>query len=167
MTMAKKTLSSGNPISRPDPVRLAFDLDNTLIRSAHPFALETPRLGWLARLLGHESLRCGTAELMRHCQRQGWEVWVYTTSYRSAGYIRRLFGLHGIRLDGVINQRRHEREVTARCSKHPPTFGIDVLVDDSEGVRLEGERHGFRVLVVRPEDDDWAPTLRQKLAQLA
>ncbi|MCC3157276.1 hypothetical protein LJ737_08500 [Hymenobacter sp. 15J16-1T3B] len=146
-------------------MRVAFDLDNTLIRSAHPFALETPRLGWLARLLGHEQLRRGTKALMRHCQQQGWEVWVYTTSYRSSGYIRRLFGLHGIRLAGVVNQTRHERTVTARCSKHPPTFGIDVLVDDSEGVRLEGERHGFRVLVVRPEDEEWVETVQRKLLQ--
>lgn len=57
-----------------EPVRLAFDLDNTLIRSAHPFPLETPRLGWLARLLGHEPLRQGTAELLRHCRQQGWEL---------------------------------------------------------------------------------------------
>lgn len=144
-------------------MRLAFDLDNTLIRSAHSFALETPRLGWLARLLGHEPLRLGTADLMRHCQRQGWEVWVYTTSYRPAGYIQRLFWLHGVRLDGVINQARHERTVTVRCSKHPPTFGIDVLVDDSEGVRREGERHGFRVLVVRPEDAGWITAVKEQL----
>ncbi|OON69119.1 hypothetical protein [Hymenobacter sp. CRA2] len=144
-------------------MRIAFDLDNTLIRSAHPFALERPRLGWLARLLGYESLRSGTVELLRHCQRQGWEVWVYTTSYRSAGYIRRLFRLHGIRLGGVVNQSRHEREVRVSCSKHPPTFGIDVLVDDSPGVRLEGERHGFRVIVVRPEDEGWLRTVQQAL----
>ncbi|WP_400193806.1 hypothetical protein [Hymenobacter sp. B81] len=144
-------------------MRVAFDLDNTLIRSAHPFALETPRLGWLARLFGHESLRRGTPELMRYCRQQGWEVWVYTTSYRSRGYIRRLFWLHGLGLDGVVNQTLHERDVTARCSKHPPTFGIDVLVDDAPGVGLEGERHGFRVIVVRPDDEQWVETVKTRL----
>jgi hypothetical protein len=85
---------------------------------------------------------------------------VYTTSYRSVWRIRRLFWLHGIRLDGVVNQQRHNREVQARCSKHPPTFGIDLLVDDSEGVRLEGERHGFRVVVVQPKDTQWTATVQ-------
>jgi hypothetical protein len=28
-------------------------------------------------------------------------------------------------------------------------------VDDSDGVRLEGRRHGFRVVVVSPDDADW------------
>ena len=93
---------------------------------------------------------------MRQCRQRGWKVWVYTTSYRSAWRIRQLFWLHGLRLDGVVNQPRHNREVTVRCTKHPPSFGINLLVDDSEGVRIEGERHGFRVLVIAPDDVRWA-----------
>jgi hypothetical protein len=144
-------------------MRIAFDLDNTLIRGAYPFALERPKRRFWARLLGKEALRAGIVELAAHCQRQGWEVWVYTTSYRSAGYIRRLFWLHGIGLAGVINQARHEREVRVRSTKYPPQFGIDLLVDDSEGVRIEGERYGFAVLVVSPTDADWAAKVRARL----
>jgi hypothetical protein len=144
-------------------MRIAFDLDNTLIRGAHAFALEQPtRRSW-ARLLGKESLRAGVAELVAHCQRQGWEVWVYTTSYRSAGYIRRLFWLHGIRLAGVVNQARHEREVRVRSTKYPPQFGIDLLVDDAPGVGLEGERHGFAVLVIDPADAEWVAKVKARL----
>ena len=65
-----------------------------------------------------------------------------------------------------MNQQRHNHEVRARCTKHPPSFGIDLLVDDSEGVRLEGERHGFRVLVVRPEDERWAGMVRAALESI-
>jgi hypothetical protein len=106
-------------------------------------------------------------ELVAHCQRQGWEVWVYTTSYRGAGYIRRLFWLQGIRLAGVVNQERHDREVTVRSTKYPPQFGIDLLVDDSEGVRLEGERYGFTTLVVKPTDVEWAAKVKVALADLS
>jgi hypothetical protein len=144
-------------------MRIAFDLDNTLIRGAYDFALETPTRQFWARLLGKESLRAGVVELVAHCQRQRWEVWVYTTSYRSAGYIRRLFWLHGIRLHGVVNQTRHDREVRVRSTKYPPQFGIKLLVDDSEGVRLEGERHGFEVLVISPTDADWAAKVKARL----
>lgn len=144
-------------------MRLAFDLDNTLIRCGYPFPLETPRHRLLARLLGHEGLRHGIKALTDQCRQRSWEVWVYTTPYRSAWRIRRLFWLHGIRLDGVVNQPRHDREARARCTKHPPSFGIDWLIDDAEGVRLEGERLGFRVLVVRPEDVDWVEKVRAVL----
>ncbi|WP_211339455.1 hypothetical protein [Hymenobacter perfusus] len=143
------------------PVRLAFDLDNTLIRNNYLFPLEQPRWPLLARLFGGEGLRQGIVQAARFCRAQGWEVWVYTTSYRSAWYIRRLFWLHGIRLDGVVNQQWHDRHVRVRCTKHPPTFGINLLVDDSEGVRLEGERYGFRVLVAPPEDAEWVAAVRR------
>jgi hypothetical protein len=147
-------------------MRLAFDLDNTLIRWGHEFPLETPQRRIWAKLLGNEQLREGTKALTDFCRQCGWEVWVYTTSYRSAWRIRRLFWLHGIRLDGVVNQQRHDREARARCTKHPPSFGIDLLVDDSEGVRIEGERHGFRVVVVKPEDAKWAEKVRAAIESL-
>ena len=148
-------------------MRLAFDLDNTLIRGAHAFALETPKRRLWARLLGKEALRAGIAEVAAYCRQHYWEIWVYTTSYRSAGYIRRLFWLHGIRLAGVVNQARHDREVTVRCTKYPPQFGIDLLVDDSEGVRIEAQRHGFEVLIVSPTDAQWAANLIALLATKA
>ena len=40
-------------------------------------------------------------------------------------------------------------------SKNPAAFGISLHVDDSDGVRLEGERHGFRVVVLSPDDEGW------------
>lgn len=144
-------------------MRIAFDLDNTLIRGAHPFALETPKHRLWARLLGREALRAGIGELAAHCRRQGWEVWVYTTSYRSAGYIRRLFWLHGIRLAWVVNQARHAREVRVRSTKYPPQFGIDLLVDDAPGVGLEGARYGFEVLIISPEDTEWVARVKARL----
>ena len=147
-------------------MRLAFDLDNTLIRCGHAFPLATPQRRILAQLLGTEQLREGTKELVEACRQRGWEVWVYTTSYRSAWRIRRLFWLHGIRLDGVVSQPRHNREARARCTKYPPSFGIDLLIDDSEGVRIEGERHGFRVLVVAPDDAQWAEKVRAAIESL-
>jgi phosphoserine phosphatase len=144
-------------------MRLAFDLDNTLIRGSYSFPLEAPKRKLWAQLLRHEPLRAGIIELCDYCQQRSWEIWVYTTSYRSAWYIRRLFWLYGIRLAGVVNQARHDREVTVRCTKYPPRFGIDLLLDDSEGVRLEAERFGFEMLVISPADTAWVAQVKAKL----
>ena len=144
-------------------MRVAFDLDNTFIRCGHDFPLEKPQRSIWAKLFGGEQLRQGIKELTNNCRQRGWEVWVYTTSYRGAWRIRRLFWLHDIRLDGVVNQQRHDRKAQARCTKHPPSFGIDLLIDDSEGVRIEGERHGFRVLVVKPDDTLWTEKVQAAL----
>lgn len=145
--------------------RIAFDLDETLIRGRHAFALEKPVRKLWARLLGGEPLRAGIGELGAYCHQQGWDVWVYTTSYRRPWYIRKLFWLHGIWLAGVVNQARHQREVTVRCTKYPPQFGIDLLIDDSEGVRREAERYDFTMLVVDPTDDEWVGKVKMAVAE--
>ena len=70
-----------------------------------------------------------------------------------------------IPVDGVINQQAHQRmtngEVDRAPSKNPAMFGIDLHVDDLEGVRLEGEAHGFSVVVVTPDDTNWVTTVLQ------
>jgi hypothetical protein len=147
-------------------LRIAFDLDDTLIPCDFSFPLE-PR-PWLARLLGSEPLRAGSVDLLRALRTSGAQLWVYTTSLRDPFAVWLQFLLHGIRLGGVVNQDRHLKKMqgwkgqpSARdCSKYPPAFGIDLLIDNSEGVVLEGRRWGFRVLHVRPDDLTWAQSVR-------
>src|SRR5262245_19722678 len=63
----------------------------------------------------------------------------------------------GIAISGVVNQYEHDRVVSRQGpSKYPPAFGIDLHVDDSEGVAEEGRHHRFRVVVVSPGDSAWA-----------
>jgi phosphoserine phosphatase len=66
---------------RPRRRVIAFDLDDTLIPCLEGFPTET--LGFWARRLGAERLRLGTPTLIRTLIFQGWDVWVYTTSFRS------------------------------------------------------------------------------------
>lgn len=40
-------------------------------------------------------------------------------------------------------------------SKNPKLFNIDLHIDNSEGVRLEGERNGFDAVIIKPNDEDW------------
>ena len=107
-----------------------------------------------------EPLRQGTRLLFRKLRRRGFSIWIYTTSVRTPFQIRLWLILHGIRVDGVINEERHRTQLAGRKfarmpSKYPPAFGIDLHVDDSEGVKMEGDEHGFRVVVVRPDDEHW------------
>ncbi len=50
---------------------------------------------------------------------------------------------------------------------YPPSFGIALHVDDSEGVRLEGEEHGFQVVVVRADDERWTKWVLDVAEQVA
>jgi hypothetical protein len=75
-----------------------------------------------------------------------------------------IFWLYGIKLDGVINQKKHSESVKNGASKYPPQYGIDYLVDDSKGVKIEGDRYGFNVILVEPEDIKWVYEIKNVLA---
>ena len=99
---------------------------------------------------------------MRQLARRGVKIWIYTTSHRSTWYIRTWFRLVcGVTLEGAVNQKVHERKLRSLRmwpgpTKLPSAFGIDLHVDDSQGVALEAERFGGgEVLVVEPTDREW------------
>lgn len=148
-------------MSRRQRIRISFDIDDTLACQLHHCEVEHSRLpASVHRWLG-EPLRRGTRFLIRELRRQDCSIWVYTSSGRTPSYIRRWLLLYGIRVDGVVNSVLHNRALTVHGlsnapSKYPPAFDIDLHVDDSEGVQIEGDDHGFRVVVVHPEDEGWA-----------
>lgn len=138
-------------------MRISFDLDDTLICYGGDVPCE-PRLSWLLRLFIHdEPLRRGTTQLARDLHSRGHELWIYTTSYRRPFAVKCWMRAHGIRVARVVNQSEHMKRFGhgAAPSKNPAAFGIDVHVDDSPGVAIEGERHGFQVVVVDRSSADW------------
>ncbi len=135
-------------------MRISFDIDDTIV--CHPDVPTEQFVPWLWRWWYPERVRQGTRDVMQQLVQRGCQLWVYTTSYREPRYLRGWFRSFGIRLYDVVNQDRHERVIGRYGpSKFPAAFGIDLHVDDSEGVAEEGRKHGFSVLVVRPQDPEW------------
>lgn len=150
-------------------MRIAFDLDDTLIPGRYHFPTECPFPCSLLRIFFPEKLRKGTQVLLQELHKRGHDVWLYTTSQRPSWYLKLWFWILGISLDGVVNLARHRQTIGAYsspvcyASKYPPAFAIDVLVDDSEGVVLEGQQYGFSVIRIAPDDITWTETLRNAL----
>ena len=136
-------------------MRISFDLDDTLICLDPNVPRE--RTPWLARFISNEPLRAGAVDLMSRLRRYGWLIDVYTSSLRPAWRVRLWLRAYGIRVERVVNSNAHNRTdgVPEGPSKHPGQWQIDLHVDDSEGVALEGRRFGFNVVCVRPDDLDW------------
>ncbi len=147
-------------------MKVAFDLDNTLIVSHFSFPVELPKRRFWAYFCKYEPLRAGTVALFDFCKQQGWEIWIYTTSFRSVSYIKRLFWLYGIGLNGVVNQEIHNKKANANSSKYPPSFGIDVIVDDSEGVKIEGKKYNFNAIWIQPDNINWVADIKSQLLSL-
>lgn len=128
---------------------ISFDLDNTLIPGTKTF--ETERQIIVHRFLGLEKIRLGTIVLFKALRYKGHQIFVYTTSFRSGAMIKLMFCCYGIPVDAVINQQRHNKQTKGtqiQDIKIPPAFGIDIHVDDSRGLRIEGERYNLRQLLL-------------------
>lgn len=141
-------------------MRISFDLDDTLICYQEGVPRETPLVPLLNFLL-NEPMRQGTRALIADLQSRGCDVSICTSSSRSPLLVRLWLALYGVRVRRIITQETYERHLkrfpdNEPPSKNPRAFGIDLHIDDSEGVRLEGERYGFDVLVVAPDDTGWA-----------
>lgn len=150
-------------------LRIAFDLDDTLLcpNNEFPFVAFPPP--WLINLLGFEPLRQHSVSLFKDLRKQNAEIWIYTSSFRNRWYIRRLFWLYGIRLDGIVNGVIHKqrmKNVPRSLSKYPPAFGIDVLVDNSTGVLKEGQENNFEVIKVDTTNKEWHSMIREFLREL-
>lgn len=144
----------------PTPVmRVSFDLDEVLFVSPQTHKTEPP-LPFPLRLIFQERLRLGTPDLIRTLQSAGYAVWIYTSSFRSERYIRRLFRLYGVRLDGIVNGERHLREVQrdrreTLPQKLPNRYKISLHVDDETVIASWGRQYGFHTFLLNAQDDDW------------
>lgn len=148
-------------------MNISFDLDDLLINGIKRFAVE--KTGPLQGLLISEHLRLGTIALFKTLRSQGHYLYIYTTSLRSLLKIRLLFWAHGISLHGVFNKSHHDRTIkplNLSCSKYPPMFGIDLHIDDSEGVGKEAEKFGFRAVIIGEHDLQWTNTVLEAVAEM-
>jgi FMN phosphatase YigB (HAD superfamily) len=141
-------------------VTISFDLDDTLIPGTKRF--DTERQNLLHKMFSLESLRIGTVELIKALQAKGHKIYIYTTSFRSPTKIWWTFFLYGVKVDKIINQEIHERTLREKAkdhSKYPPIFNIDIHVDDSKGVEIEGHRHNFKTIIVAEADSAWTESV--------
>ncbi len=149
-------------------MNISFDLDDLLINGVKRFEVE--KTGLLQRMLTSEHLRLGTTGLFKTLGSGGHTIYIYTTSLRSPFKIRLMFWAHGLSIDKVINKTLHDRTIRnlpVSCSKYPPMFGIDLHIDDSEGVRMEAERFGFRALIIGENDPQWTETVLHAIDEIA
>ena len=140
-------------------MRISFDLDEVLFVSPETHKTE-PALPFPLNRIYRERLRLGTPQLVNTLQKMGYEVWVYTSSFRTEKYIRRLFRHYGVRFDGIVNAERHLREVQRNNStmlpqKLPNRYRISLHVDDETIVCSLGREYGYRTYQLNAQDDDW------------
>ena len=138
---------------------MSFDLDEVLFVSPDTHKTE-PALMFPLNKIFRERLRLGTPELINSLQKMDYDVWVYTSSYRSERYIKLLFRAYGVKFNGIINAQRHLREVQGSRKqllpqKVPSRYRISLHVDDESVICSLGRQYGFDAYQLDAQDDDW------------
>ena len=140
-------------------MRVSFDLDEVLFVLPETHKTE-PALVFPFNKIFRERLRLGTPDLIKELQHLGYEVWVYTSSFRSESYIRWLFRLYGVRFDGIVNGDRHLKEVqrknkTILPQKLPNRYRISLHIDDESIVCSLGRQYRYHAYQLEAQDDEW------------
>lgn len=141
-------------------MKVSFDLDEVLFVNPDYFETES-ELRFPFNRMFPERLRKGTVYLIGELQRRGFEVWVYTSSFRTDVYIKALFRHYNIHFDDIVNGYRHKAEVQGDRAvtlpqKMPSYYRISLHIDDEDAIIQNGKKYGFRVMRVCEPDDEWA-----------
>ncbi|MDE6672370.1 MAG: HAD family hydrolase [Ruminococcus sp.] len=149
---------------------ISFDLDETLFINPEKVPAEDGLKFPLDRIY-RDRLRKGTPELLQWINNSGIKLWIYTTSYRSKRYIKNIFRHYGVKIDNIINGKHHAEEVQKNNteilpSKYPSKYHIDLHVDDEISVYQNGISYGFRVYLLKENDDDWTDNIRTEILRI-
>lgn len=153
-----------------EKMRISFDLDEVLFVSPKTHKIEKPPI-FPFSVMYKERVRFGASELINKLQELGYEVWVYTSSYRTESYIKNLFKLYHIRFDGIVNAQRHLAEVqrdhkTILPQKLPNMYRISLHIDDETIVCTLGQQYGYNTYQLNAQDDDWKEKIIERAAEI-
>src|ERR1051326_2116064 len=101
-------------------MRVSFDLDDTLICYQTEVPREPCRKPYLLKPWFDEPLRQGAPTLMKELQRQGCDIWICTSSYRSPLLIRLWLAWYGVRVGRIITQDTYEAHLHPYPATYPP-----------------------------------------------
>lgn len=151
-------------------MRVSFDLDEVLFVSPNTHKTE-PELRFPLNKIYKERLRLGTPDLINTLQSMGYDVWIYTSSYRSEKYISKLFRCYGVRFDGIVNAQRHLKEVQRNRAQNLPQklpnyYRISLHIDDESVVCTQAGRYGFNAYQLQAQDDDWKEKIIERAEQI-
>lgn len=142
-----------------EKMRVSFDLDEVLFVFPKTHKTE-PELIFPLNKIFKERLRQGTPDLINTLQKLGYEVWVYTSSFRTERYIKWLFRFYGVEFDGIINGNRHLKEVQKDNpiilpQKIPSRYRISLHIDDESIICTQGRTYGYDAYQLDAQDDEW------------
>ncbi|KAA1243372.1 HAD family hydrolase [Aquimarina sp. RZ0] len=145
-------------------MNISFDLDGTLIPNGNEF--DTEKRSVIAKCIGIEKIRKGTPDLISDLQSKNHNIHIYTTSFRTKTNIWLTLKYYGIKANRIVNQTENQKllkSLHTNSSKYPKAFDFDIHIDDSDGVKIEGEKFNFKTIIIKPTDQYWIHKIKTEI----
>ncbi|MBR2281249.1 MAG: ParB N-terminal domain-containing protein [Spirochaetales bacterium] len=142
---------------------ISFDLDEVLICDGKSVAADrSPRFPF--NLIYRERIRQSIGACFKELGRLGFDIWVYTGSYRSKGYMEGLLRHHRAKVDGIMNGLKAKRPGSGISKAFKDKYKVIVHADNDSVVWIDTGTREFEDIKVS-SDDDWASQVIQKVRQ--
>ena len=140
--------------------RVTLDLDEVVFCTDRNKPAEKPLL-FPFRNIYRERLRLGIPALFRYLGMKGYDVWVYSASYYSMDYIRRLFRMYHARVAGIVTgtarkapKGSHTREQLEKRMKEK--YPLTLHIDNSAVTRIDGRTKNFAEYTLSGNQETWS-----------
>lgn len=160
VSSVEEIISTVNKASR--NLCASFDLDEILLTDGSEIP-EHKQLPFPFQKMYPKTLRRNVPALIQELHRMGFDVWVYSGEYFSEAYIRRLFRLYGVKVDGVIVGM-------GRSSKHKPIreafaqkYRCILHADNQGAVLVKTSTREYESFDIDSVHEDWASEVIQRL----
>lgn len=137
---------------------VTIDLDEVLIRK------DTP--SFPGSIFYKETIRENAALLILEVQRMGFDVWVYSGSYKSELYIRGLFKINKCNVDGVVNGITNGKGKSNKLAEiFRSKYKQIVHVDNSMVTYVDTATKQYNIMDIEADETSWASVAVEKIKQ--
>lgn len=132
----------------------AFDLDEVILANTQDVPRESHHGHPLSGLFSKQ-IRQGVPALMTELRQMGFDIWVYSGGYLSANYVRMLFSVYHIPVDGIVIGLKGRGSGLKEHFADKYTVSLHA---DSKGLTCVNTRtRTYETAVLEKAADEWAP----------
>lgn len=114
-----------------------------------------------------ENLRENAALLVSEVQRVGYDVWVYTGSYRSEAYIKGLFSINKCKVDGVVNGITNGKGKSKKLAEiFRSKYKHIVHIDNSMITCVDTEKKDYECIDLSADGAGWASEVALRIKEI-
>lgn len=134
---------------------ISIDLDEVLLVD------EKPKFPF--SLFFKENIRTNVDLLIEEVQHLGFDVWVYTGSYKSEAYIRWLFKINGCKVDGVVNGVAGKGGSKKLAEIFRSKYKNIIHVDNEMITSVDTVTKNYNIAEITVDNDGWASAVAREI----